>query len=107
MTILKMWVIEDMVKIMCLIKIHVWEQFLAFIIIDAIVIIFYKATYNTRLAFNLITTEYFDLFYARMLAYLFAIIHCYISEYQSGSKVLRFFDMKIAKILYVNKSWLC
>ncbi len=35
-----------------------------------------------------------------MLAFLFAIIHCGIRDYQSGVKVVRLFDGKIAQSVY-------
>lgn len=57
---------------------------------------FIKTIYNTKLAFNPQTTEFFELFCSRMLAFLFAIIYCGINEYQSGNKVLRLIDEKIA-----------
>ncbi len=66
---------------MCLTKLQVRGRFLAPIIVEAIVIVFYKATHNTGLTFNLATTDFFELFRAGMLAFLFVIIHCGIREY--------------------------
>ena len=81
MTILKTWVIEVMVKIIYLAKLQVQGQFLAPIIIDTIVIFFYKTTYNSELTFNLATTRDFEFFCARMLTFLFVMIYCNIREY--------------------------
>lgn len=107
MTILRTSVIEAMIKIMCLIKLQVWKQFLALIIIDAIFIIFYKTTLNARLVLNSITTKFFNLFYAGILAFLFTIIHYIISEYQSGNKVIKLFNGKIAQSVYYHiQFWL-
>lgn len=47
---------------MCLTKLKVWKQFLAFIIIDTIVINFYKAIPNIRPAFSQAITEFFNIF---------------------------------------------
>ncbi len=66
---------------MCLTKLQVQGQFLASIIVEAIVIVFYIATCNTELAFNLITSDFFEFFCAGILAFLFPIIHCSIREY--------------------------
>ena len=76
-----MWVIEDIVEIICMIKLQVQGQFLAFIIIDLIVSVFFKATLNTRLAFKQVIAKYLNFFYARMLAFLFTMIHYSISKY--------------------------
>ncbi len=66
---------------MCLTKLQVQRRFLALIIVEAIVIIFYKATCNAGLAFNPTTTDFFELFCAGMLIFLFAMIYCDIREY--------------------------
>ncbi len=66
---------------MCLTKLQVQGRFLAPIIVEAIVIVFYKATRNAGLAFNPATTDFFEPFHAGMLAFLFAMIHCGIREY--------------------------
>ena len=95
-----MWVIEDMVEIMCPIKLSIQRRFLALIMVDAIVIIFDKATRNTELTFNLVTAKCFDSFCAEMLAFLFAIIYYSISKYQSRNKVVRPFNRKIIQSLY-------
>ena len=76
-----MWVIENMVEIIYLTKLYIQGQFLAPIIIDVIIIIFYKVTRNAKLAFNLVITKIFDLFYSRILAFLFIIIYYGISKY--------------------------
>ncbi len=81
---------------MCLIKLQVRGRFLALIIVEAIVIVFYQATRNARLVFNPATTNFFERFHTEMLAFLFAIIHYGIREYQSGVKVVRPFNEKIA-----------
>lgn len=47
MIILKIWVIKTMVEKTRLKKLQVQERFLAFIIVDAIVIVFNKATHNS------------------------------------------------------------
>ncbi len=47
---------------MCLTKLQVWGRFLAPIIVETIVIIFYKVTRNAGLAFNLATTDFLSLF---------------------------------------------
>lgn len=66
---------------------HVWDNISnnttgpRAIFADVIVIIFYKMAHNTRLIFNLLTIKFFDLFCHGMLAFLFAMIHCDISEY--------------------------
>ncbi len=85
---------------MCLTKLQVWGRFLAPIIVETIVIVFFKATYNARLAVNPATTYFFKPFRAGMLAFLFAIIHCGIREYQSRVKVVRPFDGKIIQSMY-------
>lgn len=46
MTILRILVIENMVEIICLTELQVQDQFLAPIVVDTIVIVFYKATRN-------------------------------------------------------------
>lgn len=65
-----------------------------------IVIVFYKTISNTRLAFNLVTTDFFKPFCTIMLAFLFAIVYCGIRKYKSGVKVVRSFDRKIAQNVY-------
>ncbi len=85
---------------MCLTKLQVRKRFLAPIIVEAIVIVFYKATRNVGLAFYPATTDFFELFRAGMLAFLFAMIHCGIREYQNRVKVVRTFDGKIAQSVY-------
>ncbi len=85
---------------MCRTKLQVRGRFLAPIIVEAIVIVFYKATCNAGLAFNLATTDFFELFHAGILAFLFAMIHCGIRKYQSRVKVVRPFDGKIAQSVY-------
>lgn len=85
-----------MAERMCLIKLNVQKRFLTPIIVEVIVIIFYKATRNVGLAFNPATTDFFEPFSAGMLVFLFAIIHYGIREYQSGVKVVRLFNGKIA-----------
>ncbi len=85
---------------MCLTKLQVRGRFLAPIIVEAIVIVFYKATRNAGLAFNLATTDFFEPFCVKMLAFLFAMIHCGIREYQSKVKIIRPFDEKIAQSVY-------
>ncbi len=82
---------------MCLTKLQVWGRFLAPIIVETIFIVFYKATSNSRLAFNLATTDFFKSFCAGMLVFLFTMIYYGIREYQSGVKVVRLFDGKIAQ----------
>ncbi len=62
--------------------------------------VFYKAIHNAGQAFNPATTDFFELFYAGMLAFLFAILQCGIREYQSGVKVVRPFDGKITQSVY-------
>ena len=69
---------------------------LAFIIINAIVIIFYKVIHNTKLAFNLVITRYLNFFYAKVLIFLFIIIYCSKNKYQNKNKVIKSFDRKIA-----------
>lgn len=93
--ILRMWVFEIIVEIMYLTKLQDWGQFSTSIIIDAINIAFYKVTRNAKLVFNPVTWEFFNLFYIRMLAFLFVIIYCGISRYPSRNKVVRPFDEKI------------
>ncbi len=85
---------------MYLTKLQFILQFLAPIIFEVIVIVFYKATRNAGLAFNPATTDFFEPFCAGMLAFLFAMIHCSIRKYQSGVKVVRPFDRKIAQSVY-------
>ncbi len=85
---------------MCLTKLQVQGRFSTPVIVEAIVIVFYKATRNTGLAFNPATTDFFEPFCAGMLAFLFAMIHCGMREYQSGVKVVRPFDRKIAQSMY-------
>ncbi len=85
---------------MCLTKLYVRGRFLAPIIVEAIAIVFYKATRNTGLAFNPATTDFFEPFCTRMLAFLFAMIYCGIREYQSRVKIVRPFNRKIAQSVY-------
>ncbi len=85
---------------MCLTKLQVRERFLAPIIVEAIIIVFYKATHNAGLAFNPATTDFFESFRVGILAFLFAMIHSGIREYQRGVKVVRPFDGKIAESVY-------
>lgn len=66
-----------------------------FIMINIIIIIFYKVTYYIRLTFNLITIKYFDFFYAKMLTFLFIKIYYNINKYQNRNKVKKLFDKKI------------
>lgn len=87
---------------MCLIKLQVQEQFLVFIIIEVIVIIFYKATCNTKFIFNITTIEFFDPFCIKMLLFLFIMIYYNIKEYQSRNKVIQHYNEKIAKIVYCH-----
>ncbi len=68
--------------------------------VEAIIIVFYKATRNAGLAFNLITTDFFELFYVEILAFLFAMIYYSIREYQSRVKIVKLFDGKIAQNVY-------
>ena len=77
-------------------KLQVQKQFLAFIIVKTIIIIFYKVTYNTKLTFNLAITNLFEFFLAKILAFLFAMIYYGIREYQSRVKVIKPFDIKTA-----------
>ncbi len=81
-----------MIDRMYLTKLQVQGQFLASIIIEAIVIVFYKVTHNAGLAFNLATTDFLKSFCVGMLAFLFAMIHCGIREYQSEVKVVKPFN---------------
>ncbi len=57
-------------------------------------------THNAGLGFNSTTTDFFEFFHAGMQAFLFAMIYCGIREYQSGVKVVRPFDGKIAQSVY-------
>ncbi len=82
---------------MCLTKLQVRGRFLDPIIIEAIVIVFYKSTHNTELAFNPAITYFFEPFCAGMFAFLFAMINCGIRKYQSRVKVIRPFDKKITQ----------
>ncbi len=85
---------------MCLTKLQVRGRFLAPIIVEAIVIVFYKTTRSAGLAFNPATTDFFELFCTEMLAFLFAMIHCGIRKYQSRVKFVSLFDGKIAQSVY-------
>ncbi len=89
-----------MAKKMCLTKLQVRERFLAPIIVEVIVIVFYKATCNAGLVFNSATTDFFELFYTGMLAILFAMIYYSIRKYQSRIEVVRPFNRKIAQSVY-------
>lgn len=79
--ILKIWIIKIIDKIMYLIKLQIWKRFLASIIVKTIIIDFYKTTHNIGLTFNLAITEFYNLFYTGILAFLFTIIYCDISKY--------------------------
>ncbi len=69
--------------------------------IEAIVIVFFKAICNSGLAFtNLAITDFFEPFRTGMLAFLFAMIYCGIREYQSAVKVVRLLNRKIAQSVY-------
>lgn len=72
---------EAMVEKMYLTKSQIPKSFLAHIIVDTIVIVFYQTACNTELAFNLATIKCFDFFCIRILVFLIAIIHCSTSEY--------------------------
>lgn len=76
------------------------RQFSTPIIVDGFINIFYKATRNVQLTFNREIAKCFDLFCPEILAFLFGIIHCNISKYKSGNKVVRSFDGKIATSWY-------
>lgn len=102
MMILKMWIFKAMFEIICLIYLKIQGQFVAFIIIDTIVIVFYKATFNTSLMFNRVITEFLNSFYAAILEFLFVMINCGISKYQSENKVVRSFDRKIVQKKYCH-----
>ncbi len=54
---------------MCLTKLQVQGRFLALIIVEAIVIIFYKAIRNAGLAFNLTITDFLSLFALKCLLF--------------------------------------
>ena len=95
-TILKMWVIETMVMIIYLIKLQIWRQFLPYIIVDVIVIVFYKVIYYGKVVFNLATIEYFVIFWAKILVILFTMIYCNMSKYQSKYKIIKLLDIEIA-----------
>lgn len=69
------------VEKMYLTKLQVWGRFWAPIIVKIIVIVFYKATYNAGLAFNLVIIEFFNIFCTRILAFLFGIVYYGISKY--------------------------
>ena len=56
-------------------------QFLAPIIVDAIVSVFYKAAHSFGLVFNLATTNFFTPFCPGMLAFLFTMMYYIINEY--------------------------
>ncbi len=81
-------------------KLQVRRQFLALIIIKAIIILFYKATRNAGRAFNQTTNNFFEPFCAKMLTFLFAIVHCSIRKYESVVKVVRLFIGKITQSVY-------
>lgn len=85
-----------MAKKICLTKLQVWGQFLASIIVEAIIIIFYKTIYNVGLAFNSAITDFFKPICAKMLTFLFIIIQYNIKQYQSGVKIVRLFNRKTA-----------
>lgn len=55
--------------------IKIQEQFLILIIINVIVIVFYKEIQTSRLFFNAAILDFFSPFCPKMLAFLFAIIH--------------------------------
>lgn len=80
-TILRMWIIKAMVERIYLIILQIQKQFLAFIIIKVIVIIFHKVTYNAGLAFNLTATDIFESFHYEMLAFLFVMVYYDIKKY--------------------------
>lgn len=74
--------------------IQVQRRFSALIIIDAIIIIFYKATQNSGLFFNVAISDFFNPFYLGILAFLITIVHCGINKYQSDEKVMIPFNGK-------------
>ncbi len=80
-------------------KLQVRGRFLAPIIGEAIVIVFFKVTHNAKPVFNLTTTDFLKLFCAEMLAFLFTIILWY-KKIPKWSQVIRPFDKKIAQSLY-------
>lgn len=98
--ILRMQVIDIIVKIICLIKLQIQRQFLAPIIIDTIINVFYKATRNARLTFNLVIVECLTFFFTRILILLFTIIYCSIIEYQNEKMIIKSLDKKIVQSLY-------
>lgn len=75
MIILKIWIFETMIEIMCLTKLQVQRQFLASIIFITIVIIFYKVIYNTGLVFYLAIIEFINLLCIQILIFLFAMLY--------------------------------
>lgn len=80
--------------------IYVQRQFLALIIINAIVIIFYNAIQNSKLSFNVIKINFFSFFYFKTLVFLFVIIYYAISKYQDSKKIIIPFDRKIMQSIY-------
>lgn len=76
--------------------IYIQRQFLAQIIVDTIIIIFYKVTRNSVLFFNILILDFFSFLCSKMLAFLFVMVYCDISKYQDGEKIMIFFDRKTA-----------
>ncbi len=60
-----------MAEIIYLTKLQVQGQFLALIIVKAIIIVFYKATRNVGLAFNPATTDFLNLFVQGCWLYIY------------------------------------
>lgn len=75
---------------------------LALVIIETIVITFYNGTYNAILTLNFGNNWFFKLFCVRILAFSFAIICCDIRKYQSGVKVVKFFNGRIRQSMYYH-----
>lgn len=81
--------------------IQVWGRFLTSIIVNAIIIVFYKSTWNSKLSFNISTINNFSLFRFKILVFLFTMVHCGISKFQNGGKIIILFDKNTLQNLYI------
>lgn len=91
-------VVETIVEVICLTKLQILEQFLALTIVIRIVIIFYKMIHNTKLTFYLVITRFYNSFCAKILTFLFAMIHCNIKNTRVEIKLYNLLIKKLHKV---------
>lgn len=87
--------------------IQIQELFLSLIIVDAIIIVFYKTIQQSKLFFTIAILNFFSFFHLKILAFLFAIVYCGKNKYQDSEKVIIPFNGKTAQSIYffLNQDW--